>query len=477
MEFRFEQILKQAQTFILSPQMQQAIKMLQMPLMDLRMLVRQEMAGNPILEETSAAEASGEEAETGLSDDGAGEPDENFDEEFARLAELDDEWRDYFRQSGSFRKYSLEDEDKRRFMETSITRPESLQDHLLAQLSIAAADEKEKRIGELIVGNIDENGYLRSSVDELAEMASCPQDEVEGVLAKVQAFHPVGVGARDLRECLLIQLSRLGKEGSLPYIIVRDFLKELAHKKYPGIARRLKKPVSRIQQAAYFIASLEPKPGRILDGETSFTISPDIFLEKTDDGYSVILNDERVPHLRISNFYRRLMSAGKLDAKTKKYIQDKVRAGKWLIKNVALRQKTIYRISEKIVQEQAEFLDKGISSLRPLTLNDIAASLNISESTVSRAIANKYIQTPQGLLELKFFFSSGLMTEGGEAVSSRNLKDRIARLIEQEDHKNPLSDKVIVDVLARKGIKLARRTVAKYRQKMRILPSNLRKQY
>ncbi|MDP8246860.1 MAG: RNA polymerase factor sigma-54 [Candidatus Tritonobacter lacicola] len=471
MALKFEQILKQTQTLVLSPQMQQAIKMLQMPLMDLRMLVSQEMAANPILEETMATESAGE---TG---DGDEAPDKDFDEEFAHLSELDDEWREYFRQSGSFRKYTREDEEKRRFMETMITRPESLQDHLLAQLSITATGEQEKMIGEIIIGNIDDNGYLRSTVEELAGMAGCPESEVQVVLEKVQSFHPVGVGARDLRECLLIQLMRLGKQGSLPHIIVRDFLDELARKKYPRISHALKRPLSQVQQAAHFIASLEPKPGRLFGGDPSFYISPDIFLEKTDDGYDVILNDERVPHLRISSFYRGLMAAGRLDPGTKKYIQDKVRGGKWFIKNIALRQKTIYRIAEKIVQEQRDFLDDGISRLRPLTLGDIASSLNISESTVSRAIANKYIQTPQGLLELKFFFSSGLMTDEGEAVSSRNLKNAIARLIEKEDHRKPLSDQGIVDILARKGIRLARRTVAKYRNNLKILPSNLRKQY
>ena len=474
MVLKFEQILRQSQSLVLSPQMQQAIKMLQMPLMDLRMLVRQEMASNPLLEETAAEEPGEGETDTASSDAG---PDEDFEEEFAHLAELDDEWKEYFRQSGSFRRYSREDEEKRRFMETLVTRPESIQDHLLAQLVIAVTSEQEKRIGGLIIGNLDENGYLRSSLDELAAAAQCSPLEVQIVLSKVQTFHPVGVGARDLRECLLIQLRRLGKVGSLSFLIVRDYLKELAQKKYPKIAHDLKRPVSQVQQAAHFIASLEPKPGRMFGGEAAITISPDIFLEQTEDGYEVILNDERVPHLRISNFYRKLMSDTGLDPATKKYIQEKVRAGKWLMKNISLRQKTIYRIAESIVREQNDFLDKGLSCLHPLTLSDIASRLDISESTVSRAIANKYIQTPQGILELKYFFSTGLRTDGGGTISSRNLKDIIAHLIEKEDHRNPLSDHEIVDHLARTGIRLARRTVAKYRKQMRILPSNLRKQY
>lgn len=470
MAIRFEQIQQLQQRLILSPQMQQAIRLLQLPLMDLRTLINQEMVNNPLLEE-DLKEMEVQETPSEK------EEEEKFQEEFEKLVAMDDEWREYFRQSGPFRKYSTEDDEKRRYFESSVTMPETLQEHLTHQLHLAPLTEEETKTGETIVGNIDGNGYLQASIEEIAQATGAEPARVERVVRVIQTFNPVGVGARDLGECLLIQLHRLGKGSSLAAKIVRQHLDDLGKKRFPAIARALRVSIPQVQRCADFIATLEPKPGRMFTTETPLYISADIFLEKVGDDYVVVVNDDRIPRLRINNLYRNLLQNGDVSTSTKQYVREKVRSGLWLVKNLRQRQQTIYKISQEIVRRQKRFLDEGISRLTPLTMQEVAAALGIHESTVSRAIANKYIQTPQGLFDLKFFFTTGLDTDTGESLSTKNVKSMISQMIKNENSKKPLRDQEIAENLARDGIKIARRTVAKYRKELRILPSNLRRQY
>jgi RNA polymerase sigma-54 factor len=338
-------------------------------------------------------------------------------------------------------------------------------------------NETERRIGELLIGSIDDSGYLTTSLQDLAIASGLEETDIERGLRVVQSFDPVGVGARDLRECLLLQLDRLGKSDSLAARVVAGHLEALGKKRYPEIARALGVNVSQVQQAANLIATLEPKPGRIFGAEPDHYVVPDVVVRKVDDEYVVILNDEQVPHLRISRQYRRLMSNQDGDEKTREYVRDKIRSGKFLIKSIYQRQRTIENIAREIVLHQRDFLDNGVGSLKPLTMAQIADRVGVHETTVSRAIANKYIETPQGIFEMKFFFSPGYTTESGQEMSNVAVKENIADLVAREDPTHPLSDQEIVEILKEQGVSIARRTVAKYRQELSILPSNLRRQY
>ncbi|MDX9701967.1 MAG: RNA polymerase factor sigma-54 [Candidatus Auribacterota bacterium] len=476
MALQFEQIQRQTQQLIMTPQMKQAIQLLQLPLMELCNVIDQEMVSNPVLEEATDDKKTAQEQEEHTPEKSDNE-ELDFKEEFDRLAQIDDEWREYFRQSGSYRKYSQEDEERRQYLENSITRTETLQDHLLNQLSIMSQTDEEKEIGEQIIGNIDDNGYLQSSLEEIAIHSKVSLDKVEQVLELIQKFHPIGVGARNLKECLLIQLRRLGKEGTLAEKIVSKYLDDLAKKRYAQIAKALKTTIIHVQHEAELIASLEPKPGRMFVTDTTHYVLPDVVLEKIGDEYKIILNDDKIPHLRISPVYKTLMSKTDIDTNTKDYIKEKIKSGKWLLKNIHQRQQTIYNITNEIVQRQRRFFDEGIAYLQPMTMQVIANALGLHESTVSRAISGKYMQTPRGVFQLKYFFTTPISTKSGTATSATTVKDRIHEIIRNEDSKKPLSDSKIIDILKKEGVQLARRTVAKYRKELNILPANLRKKF
>jgi len=293
----------------------------------------------------------------------------------------------------------------------------------------------------------------------------------------VQTFHPVGVGARNLKECLLIQLDRIGKSEAVESVVVNLHLDDLGRKRYHEIAKTLNLTVEQIQKIANFISTLEPKPGRMFNTEQQQYVAADVVVQRVGDDYVVLLNDEQIPHLRISNTYKELMSRDEKLTEARDYIRDKIRAGKFLIKSIHQRQQTISNIAKVIVERQREFLDKGISHLRPLTMAQVAEVVGVHETTVSRAVANKYMQTPQGLYEMKFFFTPGFETASGGAMSNTSVKEHIKQLIDREDQSKPLSDQEIVAILKEQGIPIARRTVAKYRNELNILPSNLRKTY
>lgn len=452
---------------VLAPQLQQSLQILQAATLELKNIVQQELQTNPVLEE----DASLQETEDRSSDEA------DFQEEFEKLAKLDEEWRDYMAQNVSYSARSQEDEERRQFFLDSLANQETLQQHLLDQLNTADVDAKKRKAAELLIGNIDDIGFLSAPMDEIANLSGTPIEDLQPALELVQTFHPVGVGARDLKDCLLIQLRRLGKAQSLEYQIVDQHLDDLGRKRYPDIARRLGVTVDQVQKAANFIATLDPKPGQIFSPEPNTYVLPDVVVEKVGDEYVVSLTGDQIPHLRINKTYRDLMTQSRNGGEVRDYIRDKIRSGKFLIKSIHQRQQTILNIAIEIVKRQGDFLDHGTAFLKPMTMVQIADAVGVHETTVSRAISGKYIATPQGVVEMKFFFTPGYQTNDGVALSNTSVKETIADLVRNEDNRMPLSDKEIVEILSERGIPIARRTVAKYRAELNILPSNLRKQF
>jgi RNA polymerase sigma-54 factor len=477
---KLQQVQRLSLQQVLAPQLQQSLHLLQVPTLELRTLVREELQQNPLLEElpeeTVSLEADGTpSAET--KEDAKTKEELDFEKEFEVLARLDDEWREYFSQTSVHRGRNEEEEERRQFLFDSIVQQESLQQHLLNQLGLAAVSDEQRRVMEFIIGNINDDGYLTSPLEELAANSGLPLEQLQQALDLVQTFHPVGVGARDLKECLLIQLDRLGKSDSLDAHIVERHLEDLGRKRYPEIAKALGVSVEDVQQAANFIATLEPKPGRMFSSEPNHYIAPDVVVQRVNGDFVVMLNDEQIPRLRISNTYRELIQQQDSGAEIRDYVREKIRAGKFLIKSIHQRQQTIYNIAREIVRLQHDFFVHGITHLKPLTMAKVADLIGVHETTVSRAVANKYMQTPHGIFEMKFFFTPGYETKSGQTLSNKSVKESIATLIAREDPAHPLSDQEIVAKLGEQGIPIARRTVAKYRAELNILPSNLRKKF
>ena len=457
---------------VLAPQLQQSLLILQAPLLELRNLVQQEMETNPVLEElpTEPNAENPEEAATPSVD-------EEFKAEFDQLAKLDDEWRDYMAQSGTYSARSQEDEEKRQFFFDSIATQETLQQHLMGQLNQAPLNADDRKTAELIIGNIDDNGFLQVTPEEMALNTGIAEGDFATMLLLIQSFYPPGVGARDLRECLLIQLKRAGKEGSLEYKIVHDHMLDLGKRRFPEIARRMGISVEQVQKCANNISQLDPRPGQIFAAAPQNYVLPDVTVEKIDGQYQVILNGEQIPHLRISNTYKDIMAQDGNGSEVKDYIRDKIRSGKFLIKSIHQRQQTISNIAHQIVLRQKDFLDHGTAHLKPMTMVQIADIVGVHETTVSRAISGKYMSTPQGVFEMKYFFTPGYQTSSGESMSNTSVKEAIMGLVKDENSASPLSDKEIVEILSKRGIPIARRTVAKYRTELNILPSNMRRKY
>src|SRR3989440_3651606 len=456
---------------ILAPQLQQSLLILQTPLLELRNLVQQEMETNPVLDELPD--------DPSLDGPNGAEPsaDDNFKEEFEKLASLDEEWRDYMAQSSGYSGRSQEAKDKRQFFFDSIAMQETLQQHLMGQLNQTALNADDRKTAELIIGNIDDNGFLQSTPEEMALNTGIPKEDFEHMLTLIQSFYPQGVGARDLRECLLIQLKREGKQSSLEYKIIAEHMEDLGKRRFPEIARRMGISVEQVQKCANNIAQLDPRPGQIFAAAPQNYVLPDVTVEKINGNYQVILNGEQIPHLRISNTYKDIMAQDRNGSDVKDYIRDKIRSGKFLIKSIHQRQQTISNIAHEIVKRQLEFFDKGSAFLKPMTMVQIADAVGVHETTVSRAISGKYMATPQGVYEMKYFFTPGYQTSSGESMSNTSAKEAILDLATNEDGNAPLSDKEIVEILSNRGIPIARRTVAKYRTELNILPSNMRRKY
>lgn len=490
---------KLALSQVLAPQLQQSLALLQAPTLELSALVQQEMEQNPTLEEMSIDERpSADKDEKGpreeeiqmdpseppqdtrvdpTENDSPNEPVDDFQAEFEKLTQLDQEWKDHFSQTNTPMRSSDDEEEKRQFMMDSITTETSLQEFLIEQLRGSDLREDLTAVAEMIIGNIDDYGYLQSNVNELAFSTSIDPADIEEALSLVQSFDPPGVGCRDLRECLMLQLQRVEKTETLEYKIIDKHMAALGKRRLPDIARGLGIGLTMVRDAVERIGHLDPRPGRAYMTAPNHYVLPEVFVVREAVGYSVTTNDDYIPHLRISNHYKDLMSQGSTPQEVKQYIREKVRAGMFLIKSLHQRQQTILNIANEIVKRQTEFLDHGVSKLKPMTMAQVADAVEVHETTVSRAVSGKYIETPQGVYEMKFFFSSGIQTQDGEGMSNTSVKDKISDIFKNEDPHHPLSDQEVVDQLKEEGIKIARRTVAKYRSELNILPSSLRKTY
>jgi len=467
---------KLAQQLVMTPQLQQAIKLLQLSHLDLEGLIAQELEENPALEET-APEEEGTPEEQKKPD----KTDELAASESEKIGSVD--WQDYLESHSNSIHGSLtaeagrEDGDGYPSWENTLSKTETLYDHLVWQLRLSDLDERDQSIGMYIIGNLDERGYVELPLEEVCRVTGATLEDAERVLKRIHFFDPVGVGSRDLRECLLIQLENLGLSDGLAARIVSGYLSELETRRYEKVARDLAITIDDVITAAHLIATLEPKPARGFGEEQVRTIIPDVTVQKIGDEYMVLLNDEGVPHLRVSALYHRLNGAeGDEAAQARAYLEDKVRAATWLIKSIHWRQQTLYRVTHSIFKFQHDFLDDGVSQLKPMVLRDVAEDIGMHESTVSRATANKYVYTPQGLYELKYFFQSGLRRGNGEDVASESVRDKIRSLISAEDPRKPYSDQDLARLLSQQAIDIARRTVAKYREAMGILPSSRRRQ-
>ncbi|MDQ3348982.1 MAG: RNA polymerase factor sigma-54 [Acidobacteriota bacterium] len=470
---------KLVQKLILTPSLQQAIKLLPMSTLELADLLNQEMVENPLLEEVPTEELQPAEqqqqaekpADTPTAEKGDAWDDADYEYFFGDY--LDD----------GYRSRTPSEVKELPPIENTLSSAASLFDHLLWQLSLQTDDERLKEIGGAILGNLDDDGYLVASVEEIAAMGEWPVADVERALQHVQTFDPMGVAARDLQECLWLQLRHLGLEGTATEKIVTEHLRLLQNHQVPEIARKLGMSIEDLKEHVEIIRNLDPKPGSRYNPSQSQYVIPDVYVVKVEDQYVAALNEEGLPQLRISPVYKRLLDktgaagagAAEQNDETRAYVKDKFRSALWLIKSVDQRQKTIHKVATSIITFQREFLDQGIEYLRPLVLRDVANDIGMHESTVSRVVNNKYMHTPQGVFELKYFFHSGISSSFGESVSSVTIKQRIRKIIENEDPRKPLSDSKIVSILQKEGLMLARRTIAKYREELKIPTSNQRK--
>lgn len=482
---------KLTQQLVMTPQLRQAIKILQVSRAELETLIDQELTENPLLEENLVDERPDGEYEVPTVDAPSGSDEVVTPEEPREVKEAETvgeiDWKDYAENYANDMHGSVgpgasaqdDDDERRPALENILVKRTMLPDHLMWQLRLNSdLSQAEKEIAAYIIGSLDPDGYLTITVDEVAFLADVWPDValVEKVLARVQEFDPPGVAARDLAECLLIQLRQLGLGAdSLPARIVTSHLPMLESRRFDRLARDLAVPLEQIAEATKVIAVLEPKPGRDFgEGDTRY-VTPDVFVHKVGEEFVVTLNEEGMPRLRVSSFYRRMLGNGG-SPEARGYIQDKMRAAAWLIKSIHQRQRTLFMVTSSIVKFQREFLEKGVSQLRPLVLKDVANDIGMHESTVSRATAGKYVHTPQGTFELKYFFTSSLRSGHGEEVSAESVKEKIRGIIAKEDPRKPMSDQYIAELLAKEQIDIARRTVAKYRELMGILPSSKRKQ-
>ncbi len=476
MALELRQQLKLTQQLIMTPQLQMAIKLLQLSRLELMETIRTELEENPALEEipdNTAAEQLVEQTEATV-EPAPAEKEVTIEDKLQQ----DIDWSNYLDEYNTPGRahFESEDRDTPRF-ESFIARKESLNDHLLWQFIMTKPNKEEERIASLIIGNLNKDGYLVVSTEEIADMSGSPSERVEDVLSLMQSFDPVGVCARDLRECLLIQANHLGFEDTIVSEIISEHLPNLEKKNYKVICKALKKSMDDVVSAINVITSLEPKPGREFSEETPQYINPDIYVYKLDNDFVIMLNDDGMPKLRVNSFYKSSITGGKkISNDAEDYIQDKMRSAAWLIKSIHQRQKTIYRVMESILQFQREFFEKGIAHLKPMVLRDVAQDIGMHESTISRVTTNKYAFTPQGIFELKYFFNSSIRRSHGGAIASASVQEKIRQIISSEDPKKPYSDDKIAQLLKKDEIHIARRTVAKYREMLKVLPSNKRKQ-
>jgi RNA polymerase sigma-54 factor len=496
MEMKIGLHLRQKQQLVMTPKLQQALKLLQMPAIELQQMLKQEIMENPLLEEVEDYEEIQEESSEGeaeASENGDGSAPAEAPAPTAEEAvpeaetkpdggEAGDErvdWDEYFSDGFEIGRAGAEEEQKEEFFEKVPVAKRSFTDQLMGQLRILSDDTKTLAIGDYLIGSLDESGYLTCELEEVANTFGVSVEEIDKVLEIIQAFDPPGVGARNLQECLLLQLKYRGLGDSVAAAIIRDHFDEFKQKKYVDIARKLRISVQDVQDQCKLISTLDPKPGLEVVAEDPKYVIPDLIVENIDGKYVVYLNDRNIPRLRVSQHYHdelmREVRDG--DSEAREFINARLKSAKWLIQTIEQRRRTMVKVMECIVRKQREFFDKGTAYLKPLTLQQVASEINMHESTVSRVTTNKYVQTPRGVFELKFFFSSSLGTQDGGEVSAKSAKDKIRRIIEAEADRQPLSDQKIADMLKKEGLNIARRTVAKYREQLNILPARMRKQY
>jgi RNA polymerase sigma-54 factor len=500
MSMELKQHLKMTQQLVMTPQLQQAIKLLQLSRMELVDLIRTEVTENPLLE--GADEPDEEPSRSGESPaevaDHESKPEPKEAEKLQEVKgeeganEIDwDQYLDHYQLQGHTAPSNrgLSDEELPGY-EATLTKKTDLVDHLVWQLRLSAFSPDEERVAMLIIGNLDDDGYFkmpgvegedeetmtRNPLVRVSFEAGVGIEFAEKVLHKVQQLDPMGVAARDLRECLLLQVRAINADTPEIVAIIERHLKHLESKNYGAISKDLKISIDEVVKAVKVICRLEPKPGRAYTGEEPQYITPDVYVHKMGDSYVTVLNDDGLSKLRISGMYRAALKNGEA-GKAKEYIQDKLRSAVWLIRSIHQRQRTIYKVTESIVKFQRDFLDKGIAYLKPLILRDVAEDIGMHESTVSRVTTNKYVHTPQGIYELKFFFNSAINKTGGDEIASEAVKNHIKQIVAAEDPKHPHSDQKIVEILKTQNIEIARRTVAKYREVLGILPSSKRKKY
>jgi len=450
-----QQVAGMAMQQTLSPQMQQSLHVLQAPLNELLEMVDAELRANPALEEIPSDKPSVSDTE--------------------KTSRLEDEWNEYYSQRASGEKWSREALEKRQHFLDSQIRPENLTEHLLEQLHTAAWPREEAAIAVEIIGNLDGGGYLRADLEEIAASLDVLQLEVEQVLEKVQQFDPPGIAARNLSECLLLQLKAQGRQYSVETRIVRHHLDELGRKKLNDIAKALHLELPEIQRAAEVIARLDPAPGRAFAEDTNQIVVPEVIVEREDEDFIVYLNSDEIPRLRISDDYKDMLSNDSKEVRD--YLRDKIRGGNFFIRSIQQRQQTILNISREIVARQRDFMELGPAHLKPMRMGQVAEAVGVHETTVSRASAGKFMATPHGVFELKYFFTHGYTNADGETVSNESVRQAIAQIVKEESQARPYSDQDLVKLLADRGLPVARRTVAKYREQLGILPSHLRKSF
>jgi RNA polymerase sigma-54 factor len=473
MALEIRQQLRQTQQLVMRPQLQQAIKLLQLNHLEIATAVEQELRENPLLELVAEDEPL-TVRETETRNDLQSLEDSVKEPELPEREILEADWESYLESYGGEYSPPMREYSDRRPLENRATYQENLFRYLLEQLRLSNLSDADRRIGLEIIGNVDDSGYLDVTVEELAESLGVDVESVLAVLVEIQKFDPRGVAARDVRECLLIQARDLDSENPLAIRILEETFDHFQSGKLENVARKLKVSLDEVQDAVRVISLLDPKPGRGFFGSDTIYVVPDIFVMKSGNDYTVVLNDDGLPRLRVSNFYQQALHSNLSNPGTKDYIQEKMRAAVWLIKSIHQRQRTIYRVTQSIIKFQREFFDKGVDYLKPLILKDVADDIEMHESTISRVTTNKYVHTPRGIYELKYFFNSGIR-HGDDAIASESVKNQIVRIVKSENPKKPVSDKEIVEELARSHIHIARRTVAKYRDLLGIPPSSRRK--
>jgi RNA polymerase sigma-54 factor len=480
---------RQSQSLILAPQLRQSLKILQVAALDLRSVIQEELQANPTLEELPMegvsldkerddTEKSGADANSPADSDTSENREEmDFSKEFEILNKLDEDWRDHMASAGGAQPFTTEDAEKRQHFFDSLVTETSLQEHLMQQAELADLSPQALDAMRYLVGSLDDRGFLAQTPADLALQTGLPLEAVQEAVKLLKTFDPAGIGARALEECLLMQLAAKGRKESMAARIVRDHFELLSRRRIPEIARKLGAHADDVQVAIEEIGSLDPAPGRRFAEDNNRIVVPDVTVEKDGDKWVISLNNDYIPRLRISNTYRELIAKGTLSKQERDYLRERIRSGKFLINSIEQRQQTIERITREIIKVQEAFFEGGVSQLKPLTMTQIADVVGVHETTVSRAIANKFIKTPHGVFDLKFFFTPGYQADSGASVSNKSVKEMIHDLIATEDRSKPFSDQEIVSKLQEKGINIARRTVAKYREELGLLPSNLRRDY